>query len=462
LAAKLRVNMLKIYNSLTKTKQEFIPINEGKIDIYACGMTVYDYCHLGHARTMVSFDVVVRYLRSQGYKVNFVRNITDIDDKIINRANERGISINELTDEFIQAMHEDEKALNIEPPSIEPRATQFIDKICALIQDLIDKEYAYIAENGDVYYAVDKFKDYGKLSKKDLMGQEAGSRVEVVADKHNQHDFVLWKKAKPGEPHWPSPWGEGRPGWHIECSAMAMNCLNDTIDIHGGGFDLQFPHHENEIAQSEASSGKPFANYWMHVGFLQINQEKMSKSLGNFFTIRDALEKYNPEVIRYFLLSSHYRSQLNYSLDNLENAKKALERLYQTLKTTDFEQSKNELSSEWVAKFNSAMNDDFNTAEAIAVLFMLSNEVNKTNDPSLAATLKHLASIMGLLQHSPNEYLQSGASDELASQIESLIAKRNQARAEKNWALADTIRDDLLAQGIELEDGPKGTVWRKL
>lgn len=452
--------MLNLYNSLTRTKELFKPMQPGKIGMYVCGITVYDLCHLGHARSMVCFDVIVRFLRSQGYEVTYVRNITDIDDKIIARANERGVSIDELTSQYIKAMHDDARALNILPPDIEPRATGHIDSIIKLIQRLIDIGHAYVSDNGDVCYQVDSFKDYGKLSHKDLDGLMAGARVEVVKEKRSPLDFVLWKKAKPGEPSWPSAWGEGRPGWHIECSAMAMHELGEQFDIHGGGLDLQFPHHENEIAQSEAASGKNFANYWLHVGMLQVNNEKMAKSVGNFFTIEDVLRQHHPEIIRYFLLSSHYRSSLNYSEDNLQNARKALTRLYQSLR--DVELSENdELDNEWVAQFNQAMNDDFNTPVALSVLFQLSHELNKTNSSRLAVTLKYLASLLGLLQAEPESFLQAGLQDDEKDGIEDLIKERLEARAERNWARADEIRIILANKGIELEDGANGTTWRK-
>lgn len=453
--------MLHLFNSLTRTKEPFVSINPGKIGMYVCGITVYDHCHLGHARSMVSFDVIVRYLRSQGYDVTFVRNITDIDDKIIARANERGIPIEELTAHYIAAMHEDMKALNILPPDYEPRATEHIATIIRLIERLLAKGNAYVSDNGDVCYQVDSFADYGKLSHKDLDGLMSGARIEVVKEKRSPLDFVLWKKAKTGEPSWPSPWGEGRPGWHIECSAMAMEELGEQFDIHGGGLDLQFPHHENEIAQSEAATCKPFANYWMHVGMLQVNNEKMSKSLGNFFTIADVLNEHHPEVVRYFLLSSHYRSPLNYSEENLVNAKKALTRLYQTMKDVSI-LSNGELDEHWIAEFNKAMNDDFNTPVALSVLFQLSHEVNKNASPVLATTLKHLAEVMGLLQSDASEFLQAGLADDDKAIIEQLITQRLQARAERNWERADQIRAELLQQGVELEDGPKGTTWRKL
>ncbi len=449
--------MLSLYNSLTRSKEVFTPIEPGKIGLYACGITVYDLCHLGHARSMVCFDVIVRFLRAQGFDVTYVRNITDIDDKIIVRALERGIPIDELTTHFIETMHADERALAILPPDYEPRATDHIDSIVRLIQRLIQNEHAYVGDNGDVYYEVARFADYGKLSHKDLDGLESGARVEVVKEKRSPFDFVLWKAAKPNEPSWPSPWGDGRPGWHIECSAMAMDQLGEQFDIHGGGLDLQFPHHENEIAQSEGATGKPFANYWLHVGMLQVNNEKMSKSLGNFFTIADVLKKHHPEVIRYFLLSSHYRSSLNYSDDNLQNASKALTRFYQSIK--DVPCANNEtIDVTWVAQFDAAMNDDFNTPIALAVLFQLSREINKTKSPQLAATLKHLGSILGVLQASPEVFLQAGSIDTDA--ITQLVAERFQARQQRDWARADEIRNQLLAQGIEVEDGAEGCTWR--
>jgi cysteinyl-tRNA synthetase len=450
--------MLHLYNSITRKKELFIPMQPGKIGMYVCGITVYDHCHLGHARSMVGFDVIVRFLRAQGYEVTFVRNITDIDDKIIARAQERGISLTELTDQFIASMHTDTQALGVLSPDLEPRATQHIGSVTRLIQRLIDKEFAYLGDNGDVYYHVERFKEYGKLSHKDLDGLVSGARVEVVKEKQSPLDFVLWKKAKPGEPSWPSPWGEGRPGWHIECSAMAMEELGEQFDIHGGGLDLQFPHHENEIAQSEAASGKTFANYWLHVGMLQVNNEKMAKSTGNFFTISDVLKKHHPEIVRYFLLSSHYRSPLNYSDDNIRLAGRALMRLYQTMK--DISVVSEELDTLWVEKYNSAMNDDFNTPEALSVLFQLSHEINKTKSPKLVATLKHLADTLGLLQESPSDFLKAGLPAEEEAQINQLIAERLEARTQKDWARADEIRKTLLEQGIEIEDNAAGTSWR--
>jgi len=453
--------MLHLYNSMTRSKEPFVSIRPGKIGIYVCGITIYDLCHLGHARSMVSFDVIVRYLRSQGFEVTYVRNITDIDDKIITRANERNVGIDELTTQYINAMNEDMLALGILAPDFEPRATGHIPHIIALIERLIAKGHAYQSENGDVCYQVDTFPEYGKLAHKDLDGLLSGARVEVVKEKRSPLDFVLWKKAKANEPSWPSPWGEGRPGWHIECSAMAMHELGEQFDIHGGGSDLQFPHHENEIAQSEAASGKPFANYWLHAGMLQVDNEKMSKSLGNFFTIADVLKLHNPEVIRYFLLSSHYRSILNYTEENFSNAKKGLTRLYQSIKDSVGGES-SEIDSHWLALFTDAMNDDFNTPVALSVLFQLSHELNKNSSPVLVNTMKHLAGILGLLQESPVAFLQDGFATDDREAIEALIEQRLQARADKNWAVADQIRDELLAKGIELEDGGQGTTWRRV
>ena len=447
--------MLSLYNSLTRTKEPFKPLVPGKIGLYACGITVYDHCHLGHARSMVCFDVIVRFLRAQGFDVTYVRNITDIDDKIINRAHERGMSIHELTSQFIDVMHADSRALAILPPDIEPRATENIDAIIRLIQRLINSGHAYVGEGGDVYYQVSQFKDYGKLSNQDLDALEVGSRVEVVLAKRSPLDFVLWKQAKPDEPQWPSPWGNGRPGWHIECSAMAMAELGEQFDIHGGGLDLQFPHHENEIAQSEGATGKPFANYWLHVGLLQVNNEKMAKSTGNFFTIADVLKKHHPEVIRYFLLSSHYRSALNYSDDNILSAGKALMRLYQSIKDVPMEE--HAVDMHWLSQFDAAMNDDFNTPIALSVLFQLSHEINKTKSPPLAATLKHLGATLGLLQDTPAAFLQAGSD---ADAISARVAKRFEARKNKDWAAADEIRKQLLAEGVEIEDGPEGSTWR--
>ena len=454
--------MLKLFNTLTRTKEKFKPMQEGKVNIYVCGMTVYDHCHLGHARSMVCFDVITRFLRSCNYEVKYVRNITDIDDKIINRANELGQSINELTEKYIAHLHDDERKLQNLSPDSEPRATENIENIVNLISKLIELKHAYVSDNGDVCFEVASFADYGKLSHKDLDKLISGARIEIVDSKRSPLDFVLWKKAKAGEPAWHSPWGDGRPGWHIECSAMALHELGEQFDIHGGGLDLQFPHHENEIAQSEAACCKPFANYWMHVGMLQINNEKMAKSKGNFFTIQDVLAKYHPEVIRYFLLSSHYRSPLNYNEENIKNSGRALVRFYQALKGIDVSDA--EIDMQWVEKFNAAMEDDINTPIALATLFELSHEVNKTKSKSLAATLFKLADVIGILQEDPDVFLQTWARDIdiESSEIEAIIEKRVQARKNKNWQLADQIRNDLLEKGIELEDTPAGTVWRLL
>lgn len=455
--------MLKIYNTLTRSKQLFKPRQHPKVGMYVCGMTVYDYCHIGHARVMVVFDTVARYLRYSGYELTYVRNVTDIDDKIIQRANERGEAFTDLTQRFIDAMHEDERALSVLPPDIEPRATQSIADIIDMIATLIDKQYAYVGTNGDVFYAVGRFEGYGKLSGKNLEDLQAGERVDVDTAKRDPMDFVLWKMAKPDEPAWDSPWGKGRPGWHIECSAMSTCCLGDHFDIHGGGMDLQFPHHENEIAQSEAATGQTFVNYWMHNGFVRVNEEKMSKSLGNFFTVREVLKQYRPEIIRFFILSSHYRSPLNYSDEQLDDAGTALTRLYTALRGVDA--SGEQLLAEYVSRFEEAMNDDFNTPVALAVLFDLARELNKAADKTaLASTLKSLAAILGLLQDDPEAFLKGGAAegglDE--QQIEQLIADRAAAKAAKNWAQADAIRDQLKQQGVVLEDVAGGkTSWRR-
>lgn len=458
--------MLKIYNSLSKEKETFTPIKSGEISFYVCGNTVYDYCHLGHARTMVAFDVIVRHLRFIGYQVNHIRNITDIDDKIINRANENGESIDELTDRMIEAQREDEKALNLMPPDHEPRATNNIDEIIKLITVLIDKEHAYVAENGDVFFEVSSFKSYGKLSNKDLSGQQSGARIDIVKEKRAPLDFVLWKKAKPNEPSWTSPWGAGRPGWHIECSAMSMAALGNHFDIHAGGADLLFPHHENEIAQSESATGETFANYWMHTGFLQVDKEKMSKSLGNFFTIKEILNDWSAEVVRYFLISSHYRSQLNYSTETLNNAHEALKRLYQTLKESDLNNDVViEKDNPWLKRYHDAMNDDFNTPQALSVLFDLSREINRLSEPDdkayYAAILKQLGNQLGILYNNPNDFLMSGVSSIDKDSIDKMIEERNQARQDKDWSKADTIRDKLDAMGIEILDGQGETTWRK-
>ncbi|MBP6918862.1 MAG: cysteine--tRNA ligase [Legionellaceae bacterium] len=456
---------ITVYNSLSRQKEPLIPLQPGKIGMYVCGMTVYDRCHLGHARSMVCFDVIVRFLRYSGLNVTYVRNITDIDDKIITRSAERGISFQDLTQEQIALMHADARVLGTLPPDFEPCASQHIPQIIALIQRLYDSGYAYVTQQGDVCFQVEKFKDYGKLSQQDLSKLIAGSRVEIDQDKLSPVDFVLWKKAKPNEPAWASPWGEGRPGWHIECSAMSMAQLGEEFDIHGGGLDLQFPHHENEIAQSEAATEHSYARYWLHVGMLQVNDEKMSKSLGNFFTIADVVQAYHPEIIRYFLLSSHYRSTLNYSPETILNSMKALMRLYQSLRSISIDDT-TEIDSDWTQRFCATMQDDFNTPEALAVLFQLSHEMNKTQSQTLAATLKHLGSILGILQNPVETFLQAmvmvpseGVSKE---EIEQFIDARNQARLDKDWQRADEIRHALLEQGIELEDTKSGTIWRRV
>lgn len=456
--------MLKIYNTLTRSKQEFKPIEAGKIGMYVCGVTVYDLCHIGHARTFVNFDVIVRYLRYSGYVVKYIRNITDIDDKIIKRANERGISAHDLAEQFIVEMHKDFDALNIKRPDIEPKATDNITEIVNFVQKLIDNQHAYVAENGDVLFDINSFKEYGKLSGQKLDELQAGARIEVEKTKHNPLDFVLWKMSKPGEPSWESPWGAGRPGWHIECSAMNNKYLGKEFDIHGGGSDLIFPHHENEIAQSCCANKTPYVHYWMHSGMVMINEEKMSKSLNNFFTIRDVLETYDAETIRFFLLSGQYRSPLNYSQENLDKARAALNRLYTTLRDTQAVLP-DSTEDEYTAKFKEYMDDDFNTPGAISVLFDLAKQINKESGETaqkLAGRLKQLASVLGILEQDPNKFLTTGAKDDDVEQIEALIKQRNEARKQKNWALADEARDKLKQMHIELEDGPQGTVWHRV
>lgn len=453
---------LQIYNTLTRQKETFKPLVAGKVGLYVCGMTVYDFCHLGHARVMVAFDVIVRYMRHIGLEVNYIRNITDIDDKIIKRANENGESISALTERFIAEMHKDADALGIERPNAEPKATEHIGEIIQLSQTLESKGFAYAAANGDLYYAVRNFKDYGKLSGKIIDELAAGARIEVGEAKRDPLDFVLWKAAKPSEPHWESPWGIGRPGWHIECSAMTHSCLGESFDIHGGGPDLKFPHHENEIAQSEAAHGKSYANTWMHAGAVRVDGEKMSKSLGNFFTIREILEKYSAEVVRFFLLSSQYRSPINYSEDSLKEAQTKLERFYNALMGVPVGEVK-DLDNEYSAHFHKAMNDDFNTPEAIAALFELARAINKAEgeqQAALAGQLRFLGGVLGCLQSDPQEYLQGGAGDE-AQWVEEMIAKRAAAKAAKDFATADAVRDELVAKGIVLRDGPEGTTWTK-
>ena len=456
---------LQIYNTLSKTKEPLRPLVDNQVRMYVCGMTVYDFCHIGHARVMVAFDVISRWLRHRGYDLTYVRNITDIDDKIIRRAAENGESFQQLTERMIAAMHEDEGRLGVLRPDQEPRASEHIDGMFRMIQTLIDKGYAYAPGNGDVYYRVGRFAGYGKLSRKRIEDLKIGARIEVGEAKEDPLDFVLWKAAKPGEPSWASPWGEGRPGWHIECSVMSTCCLGDTFDIHGGGPDLVFPHHENEIAQSEAATGKPYAMTWMHAGAVRVDGEKMSKSLGNFFTIRDVLEQYHPEVVRYLLVASHYRSPINYSEDNLKEAKGALERLYRAIKGLPKVPANG--GEEFVERFGKAMDDDFNTPEACAVLFDMAREVNrlKDSDPqaaaALGARLRELAAVTGLLQLDADQYLQAGAAGRVdAAEVEALIQARLQARAEKNWAESDRIRDQLAEMGVVLEDSKGVTTWR--
>ena len=504
------MSRLRVYNSLSKSKQDFTPIRPNEVGIYVCGMTVYDYCHVGHARMMVAFDVIVRWLRASRYQVTYVRNITDIDDKIIKRAQELDEPIEKLTSRFIQAMHEDMRALGLVEPEHEPKATEHVDKMQAMIQTLVDKGLAYQGGSGDVYYAVRNFPGYGKLSGKSLDDLNAGERVEVDMLKRDPLDFVLWKSAKPGEPSWDSPWGPGRPGWHIECSVMSQHHLGTHFDIHGGGQDLQFPHHENEIAQSEGATGEPFANYWIHNGFVRIDNEKMSKSLGNFFTVRDVLKKYDAEVIRFFMLRAHYRSPLNYSDHVLDDAKQGLTRLYTALRGVDVKRGEIDWESDHAKRFKTAMDDDFNTPEAIAVLFDLATEVNRSQSHDAASLLKSLAGIVGLLERLPDEYFQrssqapgvtltatailipgtaqasstaidsGGAAAQEASiteaatatdassavvltmeHIEKMIQERVTAREARNFAEADRIRKELSEVGIVLEDTPQGTTWRR-
>jgi cysteinyl-tRNA synthetase len=464
--------MLKLHNSLTREKEAFVPIEPGRVRMYVCGMTVYDYCHLGHARVLVVFDMITRWLRASGYQVTYVRNITDIDDKIIKRANDNGEPFTALTQRFIDAMHADSVALGVLPPDHEPRATEYVERMLAMIQALIERGHAYAAESegkpGDVYYAVRSFPAYGRLSGKSLDELRAGERVEVDTNKQDPMDFVLWKAAKPGEPAWPSPWGPGRPGWHIECSAMGSDLLGPHFDIHGGGQDLQFPHHENEIAQSEGAHHCKFVNYWLHNGFVRVDDEKMSKSLGNFFTIREVLEKYDAEVVRFFILRAHYRSPLNYSDQHLDDARAALTRLYTALRGLDVPEVEIDWSEGSAARFKAAMDDDFNTPEAMAVLFDLANELNKSRDARLAGQLKGLAGVLGLLQRRPEDFLQAGGAVEQAgaggyppSRVEALIQERLAARKAKDFKRADAIREELKVAGIVLEDTPQGTLWRR-
>lgn len=466
-----------LYNSEQRKKVEFVPRKEGQIDMYVCGMTVYDYCHIGHARVMVAFDYIIRFLRSQGWQVKYVRNITDIDDKIIARANENGESITALTDRFITAMNDDAARLGCAEPDEAPRATDYIDQMQNMIGSLVDNGTAYPSNNGDVYFEVEKFAKYGRLSGRKLEDMQAGAseRVDVEVEKKHPFDFVLWKHAKENEPSWASPWGNGRPGWHIECSAMSTCCLGNHFDIHGGGSDLTFPHHENEIAQSEASTGEQYVNYWMHVGFINVDGEKMSKSLGNFFTIRDVMEKFHPEVIRYFIVSSHYRSPVNFSDFALKEAKNALTRFYHAFKA--YEQVYGNtvvetLETTLVERFNTAMRDDFNTSEALAVLFEVIRELNRAvkeenveQSAIYYSTLRHLTNILGLGQYDVDDFLKSDIGQEALAlseeQITDFIQQRVDAKKAKDFAKADGIRQSLLDQGVVLEDTRQGTIWRR-
>ena len=456
---------MKIYNTLTQQKEEFVPIEPGKVRMYVCGLTTYDYAHIGHARMLVAFDVVVRYLRAACYQVTYVRNITDIDDKIIKRAKENGEPFDVLTERFITFTNEDEAALGIVRPDIEPRATGYIGEIIAMTQTLIGNGSAYAADNGDVYFSVPGFANYARLSSKNPDELLSGARIEVDESKHDARDFALWKAAKAGEPGWPSPWGFGRPGWHIECSAMSTTCLGHTFDIHGGGTDLMFPHHDNEIAQSEAATGNTFVNLWMHNGPVRVNDEKMSKSLNNFFTIREVLQKYPAEVVRYFLVASHYRSFINYSEETLQIGYDALERFYHALKGLDTNAVVPAADSVYEQRFHAAMQDDFNTPEAIGVLFELVREINRLRNTDavqatgLAALLRKLGSVLGLLQANAEEFLRNGGAVD-AALVESLIAQRNAARAAKNWAEADRTRDQLKALSVVVEDKNGVTSWR--
>lgn len=475
-ARRRRTSMLSIYSTLTREQRPFKSIDPEHVRMYVCGVTVYDYCHIGHGRTFVAFDVVRRWLEASGWRVTFVRNVTDVDDKIIRRAAERGISTTELTEEFTRAMQEDMLALGCLAPTYEPRATEYIPQMLGLIEKLEEKGVAYHAADGDVDYSVRSFRTYGRLSGKSIDDLQSGARVQVGEGKRDPLDFVLWKSAKPGEPQWASKWGNGRPGWHIECSAMSTSILGETIDIHGGGPDLVFPHHENEIAQSEAATGKTFANYWMHSGPLRVRaadgtEEKMSKSLGNFWTIRDALketcERYGEgcgnEVLRFFLLRSQYRSPITFSPTLIEEAHKGLVRLYTALKDRKADRAAIDWEEPYAARFRAAMDDDFNTALAVSVLFELATEINRTGSPELVRQLKCLGDVLNILQNDPAKFLQGGAADtDEAGRIEALIAERAAAKKAKNFARADEIRKGLLEEGIELQDGPGGTTWRRL
>jgi cysteinyl-tRNA synthetase len=461
--------MLQIYNTLTRKKEPFTPLVENKVGLYVCGITVYDLCHMGHARTYLSFDTMVRYLRHSGYEVNYVRNITDVDDKIIQRAIANNESPDQLTERTIGMMHEDFASINLLEPDIEPRVTEHMPEIIDVIQRLVDKNYAYQAPSGDVLFDVSSYEQYGRLSKQDLSQLNVGARVETSSDKDDPLDFVLWKSAKPDEPSWESPWGNGRPGWHIECSAMNHKHLGEHFDIHGGGSDLMFPHHENEIAQSCCAFDTPYVNTWMHAGMVQVDDVKMSKSLGNFFTLRDVLKVHDPETLRFFLMSAHYRSQLSYSQDSISQAKAGLERLYTSMRDVQPNMDVDLALGGYLARFEAAMNDDFNMPVAFSVLFDVAKDLNKAKDENtandLAGVLKKLGGILGILQMDPSSYLQGNmageAGDDFAAKVEALIEQRNTARANKDWPAADAARDGLNDLGVVLEDGPEGTTWRK-
>ncbi len=458
--------MLQIYNTLTRRKEKFVPLESGKVKMYVCGLTTYDYCHIGHARMFIAFDIVARFLRHRGYQVTYVRNITDIDDKILRRAKENGELFSDLTQRFVEATREDEAALFVLPPDMEPRATGHIEQIIALIEKLIANDYAYKVTSGDVYYSVSQFKGYGRLSNKNPEELLAGARIEVGELKRDPRDFAMWKAANDGEVGWDSPWGYGRPGWHIECSAMASCCLGDSFDIHGGGSDLMFPHHENEIAQSEAVSGKKLANYWMHNGSVRLDNEKMSKSLGNFFTVREVLQKYRPEVVRYLLMSSHYRSPINYSEQSLKQASGALERFYTALRGLKCGVTPDLVNSRFEKAFCAAMDDDFNTPVALGVMFDLAREINRQKEVNLeqanqlCGLLVRLGAVLGILQGSAEEFLQSGDAEVDAAEIDLLIVQRREARANKDWTRADEIRDKLTAMKVVVEDTAEGSSWR--
>lgn len=459
--------MLQIYNTLTRKKEPFTPLEPDKVRMYVCGVTTYDYCHIGHARMFVAFDIVARYLRHRGFDVNYVRNITDIDDKILNRAAENGEYYGDLTERFIEAMRQDEEALFIERPTTEPRATAHIEEIIGIIQKLVADDYAYRVASGDVYYSVSQFKTYGRLSNKNPEELLAGARIEIGEQKRDPRDFALWKSASDGEVGWDSPWGYGRPGWHIECSAMSTCCLGESFDIHGGGSDLMFPHHENEIAQSEAASGKKLANVWMHNGAVRVDNEKMSKSLNNFFTVREVLEEYRPEVVRYLLLSSQYRSPINYSEQSLKQAEASLERFYTALRGLSTDKVRDLANSSFEKAFCAAMDDDFNTPIALSAMFDLAREINRQREVDaekagqLGIVLKRLGNVLGLLQADPDEFLQVAGGDDVdPAQVDALIAQRKQAREDKNWALADEIRDKLAAMNVVVEDSAGGSSWR--